>query len=418
MVQFRVWFAGLVAAWFFCFHVAAFRVGAFSWGSEPQQEGGKSIVSPPSVASSLHFADISPMEKRISHYVPVKPNTTGGDHSRYEVALRELEELESEPLCHRIAARLLVNNCQILDGRDEATILTDSGRSTRDFVDSFAASLAICDLERGNFAIPAACSKFREAALAEITTPTKPHLHVFPAEIDGCLKGLSRSDSAWNTWVSYRHKALRFCEAARPDNERRKQSMPCQIPESVVLMFRADQSIHLFQKITKIMAKLTMDVENELHTRLHDLGKKLGDTNAELGRINPYISNLRRDVSHVGKIVSGVLVRGAEASETASMRHVDTNTTQETAANLKSGLQEAQNLLRLLETVFTRIQENESIMAHTHNSALRAVSSKVGEELDIVASSLQSAMAISGSLDLKFVGIPLSLCIVSWSNSR
>lgn len=138
----------------------------------------------------------------------------------YAVALHELQELESEPLCHRIAARLLVNNCQLLEGKDEPTVLTDSGRRVRDFVDAYAASLAICDLQRGSFVIPFACSKFREEALAAVPDAKEARLHVTTREIDSCLSSLGKSDSAWNTWVSYRHKALRFCEAARADNEK------------------------------------------------------------------------------------------------------------------------------------------------------------------------------------------------------
>lgn len=138
----------------------------------------------------------------------------------YAAALFELQELESEPLCHRIAARLLVSNCQLLDGQNDATVITDTGRAARDFVDSFAASLAICDLERANFEIPSSCSKFREPVLASLPAPAKPQLHVITAEIDKCLEGLARSDSAWSTWVSYRHKALRFCEAARADHDK------------------------------------------------------------------------------------------------------------------------------------------------------------------------------------------------------
>lgn len=140
----------------------------------------------------------------------------------YEVALKELEDMELEPLCHRIAARLLVNNCQLLDGKDEASILTDSGRQIRDFVDSYAASLAICDLERGSFDIPSACAQFREPVLAHLPASSHAVLHVTSKQIDSCLVGLATSDSAWNTWISYRHKALRFCEAARADNEKSK----------------------------------------------------------------------------------------------------------------------------------------------------------------------------------------------------
>lgn len=138
----------------------------------------------------------------------------------YTAALHELEQLESEPLCHRIAARLLVNNCHLLDGKDEASILTDSGRQVQDFVDSYSASLAICDLERGSFAIPHECFAFREAALSHLPVASSPQLHVTPEQIRTCLAGLARSDSAWNTWISYRHKALGFCEAARADGEK------------------------------------------------------------------------------------------------------------------------------------------------------------------------------------------------------
>lgn len=144
----------------------------------------------------------------------------------HAVALSELQKLESEPFCHRIAARLLVTNCQLLEGKDEATILTDSGRRIRDFVDSFAASLAICDLERGGFFIPQACSNFREDALANLPVSAHPTLHVTSREIDACLTGLAKSDSAWNTWISYRHKSLGFCEAARVDHEKGEQQQP------------------------------------------------------------------------------------------------------------------------------------------------------------------------------------------------
>src|SRR5688572_26005015 len=105
----------------------------------------------------------------------------------YTVAIQELQELESEPLCHRLAARLLVNNCHVLDGKDEATVLTDSGRAVRDFVDSYAASLAICDLERGSFVIPSECAPLREPALARLSVPKHPQLHVSTQEVSDCL---------------------------------------------------------------------------------------------------------------------------------------------------------------------------------------------------------------------------------------
>lgn len=177
---------------------------AFSWRSQPRASSSShdSIETRPNLGSSqLFHADRRPL-------------------TSYEVAMKELQQLESEPVCHRTAARLLINNCQVLDNKDEATILTDSGRQIRDFVDAYAASLAICDLERGSFAIPRECDNFREPALNQLSMGETPFLHVSSKEIDRCLSGLGASDSGWNTWISYRHKALRFCEAARSDNEK------------------------------------------------------------------------------------------------------------------------------------------------------------------------------------------------------
>jgi hypothetical protein len=146
--------------------------------------------------------------------------------NKYSMALAELEELESEPLCHRNAARLLVSNCQLLEGRDDQEVVASANRLARDFVDSYAASLAICDLERGSFSIPSSCSLFKEAALSNLPIPQQPQLHVSTQEIDMCLEGLALSDSAWNTWVSYRHKAVRFCEVSRAENQKGNATSP------------------------------------------------------------------------------------------------------------------------------------------------------------------------------------------------
>lgn len=190
--------AQLLVLWVLAAIIGIKPTRALSWG------GGKQY------ASRQPLPEPSYLELRQESRLP----------NIYAVAMSELQELESEPLCHRIAARLLVNNCQLLDGKDDATVLTDSGRQVRDFVDSYAASLAICDLERGSFNIPSGCRKFREDVLAQVPASETPFIHVSTGEIDTCLSELARSDSAWNTWISYRHKSLRFCEAARVDNEK------------------------------------------------------------------------------------------------------------------------------------------------------------------------------------------------------
>ena len=136
------------------------------------------------------------------------------------MAIKALEDLKSGPFCHQIAAVMLHRDCKLLESRDEDTSFSDSGRRMTDFVDSYAASLAICDLERGAFTIPSACDKFTEAALRGLSGSKTSELHVSSSEIGECLAGLGKDPSAWNTWVSYKHKALMVCEAGRADSNK------------------------------------------------------------------------------------------------------------------------------------------------------------------------------------------------------
>jgi hypothetical protein len=185
----------------------------------PHVVGALSWITPKKLTSMIK--DPHPMAQ-LDHG-PLKSLKVEQDqHAVYDIALKELHQLELEPLCHRTAATLLIRHCQLLDGKDESNLLTDSGREIRDFVDTYAASLAICDLSRGGFLIPTECYKFGESALNSLHLTEKAQLHVTTREINVCLSGLGASDSAWNTWISYRHKALMFCNAARADNERCK----------------------------------------------------------------------------------------------------------------------------------------------------------------------------------------------------
>lgn len=175
-----------------------------------------------------------------SHHVPTgrrlghdMTSHRAQNHSRFtDAASRASEEiiaLEGEPVCHTVAARFLSNNCQILDGKDDASILTDSGRHVRDFLESYAVSLAICDLERGNKTVPDVCSKFRESSLAQIPIHETAHLHVTSDEIQTCLSTFATSAVVWGTYISHKQNALRFCEAALSENSRCKL-----LPDSVL----------------------------------------------------------------------------------------------------------------------------------------------------------------------------------------
>ncbi|CAF3627046.1 unnamed protein product [Fusarium graminearum] len=278
----------------------------------------------------------------------------------YSTALQELQDLESQPLCHRIAARQLVNNCHLLDGQDDAKVHLDSGRAARDFVDFYAASLAICDLERGSFMIPKSCFKFREPFLAALPVPTSAKLHVSTNEIDDCLEGLAQSDSAWNTWVSYRHKALRFCDAARVDNQK-------------------DENIFLYQRITKILEKLTNDVEADLEKRFQSLNRAFDAASQSVESIGPQAKHLQMEMDKASRILRNDLGDAIQDS-----RDIVT-----------SGLEEAQALHDLLAILVRALQENTADITTSQEVALRTSTDKWNTEIGGLVTGLTAMVATS-----------------------
>ncbi|KAI3321179.1 hypothetical protein HD806DRAFT_198165 [Xylariaceae sp. AK1471] len=322
-------------------------VSALSWRSRTSIQSARkqtSVLEPGSPTSQL---------LKVGAHLP----------SSYELALNELQELESEPLCHRIAARLLVNNCQLLEGKDEATVLTDSGRKIRDFVDSYAASLAICDLERGRFEIPPECAKFQEATLGQLPVQSAAHLHVTSAEIDGCLSGLGASDSAWNTWVSYRHKALRFCEAARADNDKA-------------------QNIILFQRLTKIMSRLADEVDEKIEKRMNDLDLRTQAAGDKIDDLSPLIGKLQHDLENADSMLSNHLLQGLKKSQ----GYVD------------SGIESVVHLERMLQVLLKGVMDGHAEAADAHEQSLQLMSQRVTSEVEIMVGTAAAAMAATVAL--------------------
>ncbi|KAK5987815.1 hypothetical protein PT974_11949 [Cladobotryum mycophilum] len=345
----------------------AFSAHAFSWGGVRQAQKVEVSMEPPRSRHS-HAYTSSP-ESRL-------PNM-------YMIALSELQELESEPLCHRIAARLLVNNCQILDGQNDATVLMDTGRAARDFVDSYAASLAICDLERGSFRIPSACSKFRESTLASVSPPSKPQLHVTTAEIDGCLEGLAQSDSAWNTWVSYRHKALRFCEAARADNEK-------------------DQNIRLHQRITNILSRLTTQLEKEMDGHFQSLNRMFRDASMAAENLKPQLYHISDGLAEIESILRTFLIPNAQQS----------------ADSITTAREEAKTLEELLAMLVRTVHAQNSEMVQSHETSLRVSTEKVSNEIGVVMTSLAAVLMSSTSLQKEIENSQLRAAEVAFRQER
>ncbi|GAB0135810.1 hypothetical protein EsDP_00004135 [Epichloe bromicola] len=258
----------------------------------------------------------------------------------YATALIELQELESEPLCHRIAARLLVGNCQLLDGQNEATVLTDTGRAARDFVDFFAASLAICDLERANFDIPTPCHKFRETVLASLPAPSRPMLHVATAEIDKCLEGLARSDSAWSTW-----------------------------------------HILLHQKLAIVLRRLTGQAENETQEHVKNLDRVFRKSHENAEAMAAHVEKFESMTLRLNEIIGSALSDSVQ-----------------TQAAVHSGMEGAKSLEQFMEAVLSRLKLREDQASQGFEIALRTATEVATHDVAEIAEILKAISVTTMSL--------------------
>lgn len=195
-------------------------IRGLSWRQKSVPAPRRVIKSSVAASVAQPSADASIVQPSVdSSQSDTKPHNDYGVTSRFTTVLEELKELETKPLCHRVASRILINNCKLVDGKNDATIYTHSEHTVRNFMDAYAISLALCDMERGSIPAPATCAQFEEDALVKLSMYTdEPRLHVATSEIRLCLAGLSETDTAWATWMSYSKHALDFCEAARSDN--------------------------------------------------------------------------------------------------------------------------------------------------------------------------------------------------------
>ncbi|KAI1741419.1 hypothetical protein F4680DRAFT_415384 [Xylaria scruposa] len=269
----------------------------------------------------------------------------------YEIALKELE---SEPLCHQIAARLLMNECHLLEDKNEATVLTDSTRKIQDFVDSYAASLAICDLERGSIAIPAECSKFRQSTLSQLPIQSVASLHVTTAEIDNCVRGLGASSSTWSTWLNYRHKTLMFCEAARANIDKA-------------------QNIFVSQRVVKIMSSFADGTEQ----RMSNLDLHTQALERKIESLSPLLGKIQHSLEHADQMLSRDILQGLKKS----------------LYEINSGLKNVEHLEKILQKFVQSVSNGHAEVAAVHNQSLEVMSRRASLETEIMVSNMEVAIA-------------------------
>ncbi|CZR51965.1 uncharacterized protein PAC_01842 [Phialocephala subalpina] len=220
----------------------------------------------------------------------------------YTKALMELKRLEQEPICHRTAAQLLMNNCRGIEENDASENQWGSSHLQRHHVESFANGLTMCDAERAKWAIPEACFPFESSALYRASRDKHSRLDVSHHQVGDCIEALGRESSHWTTWINAREKAVTICRAARLDIEK-------------------DQALHMHKHLIELMQQFTDDLEDDLAKLKENLAtgsqnaKSFVDNlmnQAESGkaRLIEVFESVSDDVQGVGKAINAVRESG------------------------------------------------------------------------------------------------------------
>ncbi|RKF53139.1 hypothetical protein GcC1_224024 [Golovinomyces cichoracearum] len=207
-----------------------FLLNTIIWQGAAEKLAWTGIKGKPSILEKLSSLD----PRELLELKTPRPNI-------YVQATLELKRLCDRPICHRMAAYLLMNNCKGLNEIDKQNYSFNRGQLQQDQVDAFAATLTICDLERAKFDVPKICLHFTSASLMK-AAKSRSDLEFSSKEVNDCLQGLGKNAKHWATWLSYRDSALLFCRAA-------------------------NESISLHRELTAIMK----DFSKELHLDLEQL---------------------------------------------------------------------------------------------------------------------------------------------------
>jgi hypothetical protein len=166
--------------------------------------------------------EVKPNSESTANFEPLELLDSRRKNSEiFSTALSELQTLKKAPACHRIAARVLLNDCQRLEENDSfdpnVTAYEDEDR-LMDYTYSYALSLAMCDLGVARQKIPESCTLFQESTLLGLSTRDKRKgIHVSHEQIQACVSSLYLDNNSWTSFSNNKGKATLFCQASRID---------------------------------------------------------------------------------------------------------------------------------------------------------------------------------------------------------
>ncbi|KAF9765739.1 hypothetical protein IL306_001950 [Fusarium sp. DS 682] len=143
-----------------------------------------------------------------------------------------------------------------------------------------------------------------------------------------------------------------------------------------------DENILLYQRITKILERLTRDIEVDMEERFQSLNRAYTAASQSVEDIGPRVQHLRTEMEMASKILRDDLSRAAQESRDV----------------VESGLKETKVLHDLLELLARSVQEKTTDIVSSQEVALQTSTRQLNNEANILLAVLNAAVSSSVSL--------------------
>ncbi|KAL2069671.1 hypothetical protein VTL71DRAFT_14350 [Oculimacula yallundae] len=274
----------------------------------------------------------------------------------YTEALIRLERLEDQPLCHRVAAQLLMKNCRGLDGIDKQTYQLNSDHIQKHHIEAFTASLTVCEMDEVSFSVPEACAPFSSASIFQHAREVG-HLNVSREQTVDCKTAIHQNPSNQHIWSNFVTSATVFCRAARSELEN-------------------DQHILLHKQLVENMAKFSEAVRDDMEM----IRKKMSDNaraadsylEKAMNNVNDWTAKLKQQFQSASKNVEDVdfaMDSIAKNSKTAAhmvdhlVKNIFESTAEVSAEQEKALAVGASQVQRQMDSISTKLLATEDGLA-------------------------------------------------------
>jgi len=151
------------------------------------------------------------------------------------------------------------------------------------------------------------------------------------------------------------------------------------------------QHILLYQRLTKVIAKLTDGVEAELQRLMDNLDNRARQSAEKLDELAPKISLLNEGLQRIEHYFSGNLDMAMKKTSEA----------------MHASHEHAENLQQVLNILLTNVIQGQSQLAFAHEQSLQHATEKVQENMEAFVAVVSTAIASSTSLQQQLVCYPI-----------